>query len=99
MAFSIMSLGLFVFQMFPGELLGLFSASETMCALGIPALRRISLCFLPAAFGILASGLFGAMGDHRSVSIDSRKFGCIKQKDIVGQAVFRLYSFNKIGVI
>lgn len=39
------------------------------------------------------------MGDHRSVSIDSRKFGCIKQKDIVGQAVFRLYPFNKIGVI
>ena len=68
MAFSIMSLGLFVFQMFPGELLGLFSASETMCALGIPALRRISLCFLPAAFGILASGLFGAMG-HGFISL------------------------------
>lgn len=39
------------------------------------------------------------MGDHRSVSIDSRKFGTIKQDDIVGQAVFRLYPFNKIGVI
>lgn len=39
------------------------------------------------------------MGDHRNVSVDSRKLGCIDQDDIVGQAVFRLYPFDKIGVI
>ncbi|MEG0662879.1 MAG: signal peptidase I [Anaerovoracaceae bacterium] len=39
------------------------------------------------------------MGDHREVSIDSRKLGCIKEDSIIGQAVFRLFPFNKIGTI
>ena len=39
------------------------------------------------------------MGDHRAVSIDSRKLGCIDQNRIVGKAVFRLYPFNEIGAI
>lgn len=39
------------------------------------------------------------MGDHRVVSIDSRKFGCISKSSIVGKAVFRLFPFNEIGAI
>ncbi len=68
MAFCIMALGLLLFQLFPRELLGIFNASETMYALGVPALRAISLCFLPAAFGIVCSGLFGATG-HGFISL------------------------------
>ena len=33
-----------------------------MYDIGIPALRTISLCFLPASFGILSSSLFQAIG-------------------------------------
>ncbi len=33
-----------------------------MFDIGIPALRIISLCFLPAAFGIMASSIFQATG-------------------------------------
>lgn len=68
MAFCIMAVGLILFQSIPRELLGMFNASPTMCELGVPALRIISLCFLPAAFGIVTSGMFGAVG-HGFISL------------------------------
>ena len=52
-ALTIMILGTLLFQLFPSELLSLFSASEEMYAIGIPALRIISLCFIPAAISII----------------------------------------------
>lgn len=58
----VMCLGLTAFQAFPGVLLRLFSASDDMIVLGIPALRKISLCFIPAAFGITFSSFFQAIG-------------------------------------
>ena len=41
------------------------------------------------------------MGDNRDVSIDSRseKVGCVPIKKIIGKAIFRLYPFNKIGLL
>lgn len=60
--FTIMTLGLLLFQFFPGALLRLFDASDEMMELGLNALRMISICFLPAAFGISASTLFQATG-------------------------------------
>ena len=45
MALAIMAAGLAVFQLLPVQLLGLFSASENMLEIGVPALRIISLCF------------------------------------------------------
>ena len=41
------------------------------------------------------------MGDHRSVSIDSRSttVGCISQEQIVGKLVFRLWPLDVWGVI
>jgi len=41
------------------------------------------------------------MGDNRSVSIDSRdsRVGFVPIKMIVGKAVFRLYPFDKIGLL
>lgn len=63
-AFGIMSLGLIVFQLFPYELLSIFNAqgNEEMYALGVPALRAISWCFLPASYGIMTSSVFQATG-------------------------------------
>lgn len=61
-AFVIMAIGLILFQLLPNQLLSLFNASEGMYEIGVPALRTISLCFLPASFGILAASFFQATG-------------------------------------
>ena len=45
-AVLIMILGLLIFQFFPKQLLSLFSASEEMINIGVPALRTISISFL-----------------------------------------------------
>lgn len=39
------------------------------------------------------------MGDHRTVSEDSRSFGPINIKQVEGKAFFRIYPFNKMGKI
>lgn len=62
-ALAIMAAGLAVFQLAPQFLLGLFNASEHMLAIGIPALRIISLGFLFAAFGVVSSSFFQALGN------------------------------------
>ncbi len=62
-AAAIMGIGMVVFWLFPERLLGIFSASASMLQIGVPALRTISLCFLPAAFGIIFSTTFQAVGD------------------------------------
>lgn len=62
MAIGIMVFGTVVFQVFPHKILLLFSASEDMFAIGIPALKIISLAFIPAAFSIICSVLFQSMG-------------------------------------
>ncbi len=59
-AFVYMLLGFAVFQLFPGNLLDMFEASPQMKAMGVSALRLISFCFMPAAFGIMSTAIFQA---------------------------------------
>ena len=54
-------LGLLCFQVAPGFLLGLFNPSPAMLAIGVPALRRISLSFLLAGFCIVAGSACQAL--------------------------------------
>ena len=61
-ALSIMGVGLLLFQLLPATFLDLFQASDNMKSIGIPALRIISLCFVPAGFGIICGSFFQAMG-------------------------------------
>ena len=61
-ALIVMTLGLILFQAIPKQLLLMFDASEDMLAIGIPALRIISICFIPAAFGIITGTLFQGTG-------------------------------------
>ena len=58
----IMVLGTLAFNFFPRELLSLFSATEEMYRIGIPALKMISLCFVPAAVSIGLGSSFQATG-------------------------------------
>lgn len=62
LALLVMGLGLLIFQIFPSELLRMFDASQEMLRIGVPALRIISICLLPAAFGIISSTMFQATG-------------------------------------
>ena len=62
-AIAIMSLGLLVFQLAPGWLLGFFSPSEEMLSIGRVALRIISPCFPLAGFCIIAGSVCQAIGN------------------------------------
>ena len=59
----IMFIGTVIFQTCPAFLLALFDASDDMLALGIPALRIISINFLFAGLGISFGSVFQAMGN------------------------------------
>ena len=62
-AMVIMVVGFAIFQLFSSTLLELFDASETMLAIGVPALRIISVSFLLAGFCIIAGSVFQAIGN------------------------------------
>lgn len=62
-AVSIMFVGFLIMQIFPAQLFSLFEASEEMLAIGVPALRYISISFLFAGFCIIAGSTFQALGN------------------------------------
>ena len=39
------------------------------------------------------------LGDNRPISKDSRYFGPVKEDEIIGKIIFRLWPFNKFGTI
>ena len=57
-----MILGFALMQLIPGVFLRLFDASDDMLAIGIPALRTVSIAFLAAGFCIVLSAAFQALG-------------------------------------
>ena len=61
-AVSILTVGMVLFQIFPVPFLKMFDASETMLAIGVPALRIISLSFPLAGACIAMGSSFQAMG-------------------------------------
>ncbi len=61
-ATGLMATGLLVMNIFPKELLSAFDASSEMLAIGVPALRIISLHFLFAGFCIIITSVFQALG-------------------------------------
>jgi putative efflux protein, MATE family len=62
-AMCIMGVGVLAFQLIPGVLLSLFNASDTMLTIGVPALRIISISFIPAAYCIVCGSVFQALGN------------------------------------
>ncbi|MCF0237070.1 MAG: MATE family efflux transporter, partial [Sphaerochaetaceae bacterium] len=62
-AFTYMSLGTLVFNLFPDELLGIFNASENLLRIGRVAIRIISFSFPIASICIMLGSVFQAIGD------------------------------------
>ena len=61
-ACAIMLVGVLVFELLPKQLLALFAASDEMLKIGVPALRIIAIHFPIAAFSIILSSVFQALG-------------------------------------
>ena len=61
-ALVIMLIGVLVFMLLPGQLLGFFNPTEELLQVGIPALRIICLCFPLAALGLVSSNMYQAIG-------------------------------------
>lgn len=61
-AMCIMLLGFIIFQIFPDKLLGMFNASDDMLAIGVPALRIISISFIAAGFSVVTLSVLQALG-------------------------------------
>lgn len=61
-AFMIMLTGTLIFQIFPEFILSFFNVSEELTAMGATAMRRLSLCFIPASIGVIMTALFQSVG-------------------------------------
>ena len=62
-AVSFMALGMFIFLMIPGVLLGIFNPSDEMLSIGIRAMRILALPFPLAGFSIIAGSVCQAIGN------------------------------------
>lgn len=62
-AFAVMLCGTVIFHIFSVPLLRLFDATDEIIAIGVPALRILSLCFVFAAYGITCGSVFQALGN------------------------------------
>lgn len=58
----IMTLGTLAMWIIPEQLISMFGGTEELMKIGVPAFRIISLCFIPAAAGIIFTTLFQAVG-------------------------------------
>lgn len=62
--------------------------------------KALGQCDIQLPYQVPASKYF-VMGDHRSVSVDSRTtaIGCIGEDQIVGEIVFRIWPMSEFGIV
>lgn len=94
-AMAVMILGLLIFQFFPRQLLWLFDASPDMLAIGVPALRIISISFIAAGFCIVTLSVLQALGQGLYSLITSAS----RQLLILVPAAYILSLFGRLGLI
>ena len=84
--------GLILIQLIPDKLLLLFSASDHMLEIGVPALRIICLSFSFAGCSIILSSLFQALGH----GVYSMLVSLIRQMFVLIPSAFILAYIGKI---
>lgn len=94
-AVLIMTVGFLIFQIFPTQLLSLFSPSESMLELGTIGLRVISIHFVFAAVGIVLSTSFQALG-HGTLSLIS---SVVRQLVVLLPAAYLLSLSGNISLV
>lgn len=62
--------------------------------------KALGDCNISLPYQVPESRIF-VMGDHRSVSVDSRNtaLGCVAYDQVVGRLVFRVWPFEALGVV
>lgn len=90
-----MLFGFIVIQLFPGQLLSLFNASEDMLSIGIPALRIISLSYALAGFGIVCDSIYQSFGNGMLSLI----VGVARQLAVLLPAAYVLSLFGNVHII
>lgn len=92
---AVMVIGFVLFQVIPGRLLLMFSASENMLSIGIPALRIMSFVFLLAGVSVMTGGLFQGTGR----SIYSMVVSCLRQLVVLLPAAFLLARLGNVNYV
>ena len=92
---SIMLICFTMFQLIPVQLLGLFSASENMIEIGVPALRIISFSFLLAGFSVISMSVFQALGH----APNSLLISISRQLLVLLPAAYALSRFGNINLV
>ena len=93
MGVIIMTAGTLLFQIFPEKILGLFDANDEMMRIGVTALREISICFIPAAFGVTIETVFQATG-HGMYSL----MGSVIRQ-LIGILPLAYILYNRYGIM
>lgn len=94
-AFCLTFIGFVAFEGIPQILLGMFSASEDMLTIGIPALRIIGIHYLIAWFCIVAGTIFQALGK----AVFSMIVSIMRQLCALIPAAYILAKFGGLSVV
>ena len=94
-AFCLTFIGFLCFEGIPQILLGMFSASEDMLTIGIPALRIIGIHYLIAWFCIVAGTIFQALGK----AIFSMFVSIMRQLVVLIPAAYLLAKFGGLHMV
>jgi Na+-driven multidrug efflux pump len=95
LAIGFMSFCLLIFQLFASQLLGMFSASEQMLEIGIPAFKTISLIFPLIAITIILSTSFQGLGK----AYYSLMISAVRQLVVLLPAAYILSTYNNIDFV
>ncbi|MBR5329194.1 MAG: MATE family efflux transporter [Firmicutes bacterium] len=91
----LMFIGVILFMFFPEPLLRMFSASDAMVAMGVPALRIISIHFLIAGICIIIGSVFQALGN----GVYSLIVSVMRQLVVLLPAAFLLAKFFGLSAV
>lgn len=91
----LMAVGVFLFMVFPEPLLKLFSASDALLVMGVPALRIISTHFLIAGVCIIIGSVFQGLGN----GVYSLIVSVMRQMVVLLPAAFLLARFFGLAAL